>query len=93
MHAVLVTVDIAAGRGDETEKLLHEGTIPRAKSLAGFQRGVWMRSSDKSTGRGVMLFDTEENATAAVTAVEQGQPPDAPVKIRSVETFEVMAEA
>ncbi len=93
MYAVVGTVDIEAGRGDEAEKLLHDFTIPAVKSLAGFQRGVWIRSSDKSNGRSFMLFDTEENATAAVAAAEQGPPPGAPVTMRSVEMFEVVGEA
>ena len=93
MYAVVGTVDIEAGRGDEAEKLLNEFTIPGVKAQPGFVRGVWMRSSDQSNGRGIMLFDTEENATAAAAAAKQGPPPGAPVSIRSVEMFEVVGEA
>ncbi len=91
MYAVVESVDIEVARGDEAEKLLHDVVIPARRSQAGFVRGVWMRSSDKSRGRGVMLFDTEESATAAVA--EQGPPPGAPVTVRSVEMFEVLGEA
>lgn len=93
MYAVLVTVDLEAARADESKKLLDETTIPAAKSLTGFARGVWLRSGDNSNGRGVMLFDSEENATAAVAAAKQGPPPGGPVSVRSVETFEVLGEA
>jgi hypothetical protein len=40
MHGIVVTVDIDAARGDEAVKLLHEFTIPTAKSQEGFVRGV-----------------------------------------------------
>ena len=93
MYAVLVTVDLEAARADESKKLLHEFTIPATKSLTGFARGVWLRSSDNSNGRGVMLFDTEASATAAVAAAKQGPPPGAPVSVRSVDMFEVLGEA
>ena len=93
MYAVLVTVDLEADRSDESKTHLHEFTIPAVKSQSGFARGVWLRSSDNSNGCGVMLFDTEENATAAVAAAKQGPPPGAPVSIRSVEMFEVVGEA
>ena len=92
MHGVIVTVDIEATR-EEAEKLLQEYTIPMAKSLEGFVRGVWLRSEDGSNGRGVILLDSEEHARAAVARIQQGPPPGAPVSLRSVDVFEVMAEA
>lgn len=93
MHALLVAVDIDAARGDEALKLLEEFTIPTAKSLEGFVRGVWLRSSDGSAGRGVVVFDSEDHAKAAAETVRQGPPPDAPVTLRGVDLFEVVGEA
>ncbi len=93
MYAMLVTVDIDAARADDAVKLLQEFTIPTAKSQEGFVRGAWLRSSDKSNGRGVVLFDTEEHASAAAGLAQQGPPPGAPVKMQSVEVFEVIGEA
>jgi hypothetical protein len=92
MHGVVVAVDIHGNR-EEAEKLLREFTVPRAKSLDGFVRGVWLRSEDGSQGRGVILLDTEENARAAAGQIRQGPPPGAPVTLRGVDLFEVMAEA
>jgi hypothetical protein len=92
MYGIVVTVDIQGTR-EEAEKLLQEFTIPSAKSLEGFVRGVWLRSDDGSNGRGVVLLDTEAHARAAVERVRQGPPPGAPVTLRSVDVFEVMAEA
>jgi hypothetical protein len=93
MHGMFVTVDIDTDRGDEVQKLLQEFTIPMAKSQDGFQRGVWLRSTDGSIGRGVVLFDSEEHASAAAERVKQGPPPGAPVTFRSVEVFRVVGEA
>jgi hypothetical protein len=90
MYARVDTVDIDAARADEAAKFLHEVGIPGAKSQEGFVRGLWLRSSDKSNGRGVVLFDTEEHARAAGL---EGPPPGAPVTIQSVEVFEVIGEA
>ena len=56
-------------------------------------RGVWLRSNDQSTGRGVVLFDTEEHARATAAVTEQGPPSGAPVTVRSVDVFEVIGEA
>jgi hypothetical protein len=94
MHAMLVTVDIESERNEESIKVLHEITIPGAKAQPGFQRGIWLRSADGSQGRGIVLFDTEENANASASMLrEQGPPPQAPVKLRTVEVFEVVGEA
>ncbi len=94
MWAMLVTVDIEQDRTDESEKMLREVTIPGAKAQEGFVRGMWLRSADRTKGRGVVVFDSEEQAKATVAMLtDQGPPPEAPVKIRSVDVFEIIAEA
>ena len=93
MHGIVVTVDIESGRSEEAAKLLDEFTIPRAKSLEGFVRGVWLRSSDGSQGRGIILIDSEEHARAGAEVIRQGPPPGAPVSLRSADVFEVIREA
>ena len=93
MHGIVTTVDIDTARGDEAENLLQEFAIPSAKGQDGFQRGVWLRSNDGSNGRSVVLFDTEEHASAAAESARQGPPPGSPVTVRSVEVFRVVGEA
>jgi hypothetical protein len=93
MHGFVGTVEIDASRSDEALKLLQEFTIPTAKSQPGFVRGVWLRSDDGSIGRSVLLFDTKEHAESAADVARQGPPPGAPVTVRNVEVFEVVAEA
>ena len=92
MHGVVVTVDIE-GEIEDVLKMLDEFTIPRAKSLEGFVRGVWIRSSDGSQGQSIVLFDSEEHAQAAAEVIRQGPPPGAPISLRSAEVFEVVREA
>jgi hypothetical protein len=93
MHAVLVTVEIDPARGDESVKLLHEFVIPSAKSLDGFERGYWLRTEDLRQGRGVIMFDTADHAKAAAARVRGWPPPGMLVTYRSIEVFEVIAEA
>lgn len=93
MHAMLVTVELDSGRRDEGEKVLNEFTIPTVKAQPGFVRGAWLRAEDGSSGRGVVMFDTAEHAHAAAGLAKQGPPAGAPVTIRTVEVFEVIAEA
>ena len=93
MHAVIVRVTIDAGRGDEATKTLHTEVVPMAKSSEGFVRGLWLRSSDGDTGRGVIVFDSEEHARAAAERAATETVAGRPVKFESVEVVEVVAEA
>ena len=91
MHVVLVTAEIDPERRDMAEQILHDVTVPSVKSQPGFVRGTWVRSADGSQGRGFIVFDSEEHANALVPQVKP--PEGAPVTIKSVEVFEVLAEA
>jgi hypothetical protein len=93
MHVMVTTVEIDAARGDEAQQLLQEFVIPTAKSQPGFMRGVWLRSKDGSHGRGVVAFDTEEQANAAAELAKQGPPEGSPATPRSIEVYEVVGEA
>jgi hypothetical protein len=94
MYAVIGRVEIDASRRDEAQKTLQEEVIPRVKSAEGFVRGLWLRSSDGTKGRAVVVFDTEEHARAgAEMARQQAPPPGAPVTFESAEVVEVVAEA
>jgi len=93
MYAMLVTVTLDAARADEADKQLHEVTVPAVKSQDGFVRGIWIRDPDKSRGRGVVVFESEQHATAAAELVRQQPATGGPVTVDSVEIFEVAAEA
>jgi hypothetical protein len=74
--------------GDRVEgmKILDEVVVPQAKAQPGFQRGTWMHTSDGKTGTGVIVFDTEEHASAAMAALQP--PPGGPTVINCA-VFEV----
>jgi hypothetical protein len=90
MWAVVVTVGIDPARADEAVAL-RQAAVLRAKAREGFVRGTWLGSSDRNRACSVLQFDTEEQAEAFAAGARLGPPPGAPVTLRSVELFEVMA--
>jgi hypothetical protein len=89
-HAVVLRVKLLEGESPgEAERMLKDLVVPAAKAQSGFQNGIWMRSSD-NTGMGVVVFDTEEHADAATSALKP--PPGGPELISST-VYEVGAQA
>jgi hypothetical protein len=89
-HAVVIQVKVDAD-SDVAHRhgILHEYVIPAVKTLPGFQKGAWMNDG-VGTGMCIVVFDTEENAKAAVTPLT---PPGGPAVISSaVYTVEIEAE-
>ena len=91
MYAVVRHVEIKdAEAGDE---YLHGQVVPTVRGLPGFVRAVWLTDPERKRGMGVLLFETEEHARAAVEAAPTlGE--DAPVRFtRPPDVFVVAAEA
>jgi hypothetical protein len=88
-HAVVLQVKLLEENFEEAERMLKEMVVPNAKAQSGFQKGIWMRSADHS-GLGVVVFDSAENAEAAVSALKP--PPGGPELISST-VYEVGAQA
>jgi len=86
-HAVVMQVNLV-GDAVEGMKMLDEVVIPQAKAQPGFQRGMWMHNAAR-TGTGVMVFDTEDHASAAMGALQP--PPGGPTVINCA-VFEVARE-
>jgi hypothetical protein len=89
-YAFIAEVEFADDDVDASRRMLIEGLIPVAKSLPGFQSGVWTRSGRK--GIGTIIFDTEDNASAGQAALKENRPADAP-KIAQSGIYEVMGQA
>jgi hypothetical protein len=87
-HAVVMQVNLVGDPG-EGIKMLDEVVIPQAKAQPGFQRGTWMHSK-AMTGTGVMVFDTEDHASAAMEAL---QPPAGGPTVINCAVFEIAREA
>ena len=46
MHGVIVQVRIDSSREEEARSTLHDVVVPRARALAGFSSGTWLRALD-----------------------------------------------
>jgi quinol monooxygenase YgiN len=91
MHAVIVTVTIAAGQFDAARKVLQEQAVPRVKQMPGFVKAYWTRSADGAHGTSMVVFTTKQNADEAASTVRSTAPPF--VTVNGVEVAEVVAEA
>jgi hypothetical protein len=94
MHGVIVQVKVQSNQEEEARRMLREVVVPRAKRLAGFAGGTSLRALESDAGRGVLLFESEEAARAAVVEIRsQGPPPGVPVTLEAVDAYEVVAQA
>jgi hypothetical protein len=94
MHGVIVQVKIDSAREEQARGVLREVIVPSAKALPGFVSGTWLRALDGEGGRGVLLFESEEDARSAAERIRsEGPPPGAPVTMDAVEAYEVAAQA
>jgi hypothetical protein len=87
MHAVVVrsTVhDVEQGR-----KFLQEQAIPRLSQAPGFVGAQWVRL-EGGTGTGMLTFESQEQAQAAVEQLRTNPPPETAVTINTVEVGEVV---
>lgn len=90
MHAVVTKAtihDIDQGR-----ELLNETGIPRLKQAPGFVAGNWVSLAD-GTGRGMVIFESEEAAQAAAEQIRTNPPAGDAVTIDSIEVGEVVGHA
>jgi hypothetical protein len=93
MHALLVQLEIDAGREDEAIGFLNNAGVPMISSGRGFVSGTWMRAANGTTTRSLMLYETKDAADDAAARASQGPPPGAPTTFVSAEVFEVLAQA
>ena len=89
-YAFISEVEFADDDMDASRRLLNDGLMPVAKSLPGFQSGVWVRAGRK--GIGTIIFDTEDNASAGQATLNEKRPAEAP-KITQSGIYEVMGQA
>jgi hypothetical protein len=86
-HAVVILVKLDPNSDFEhRHSILKEYIIPEVKGLPGFQKATWMNDG-AGTGTSVIVFDTEEHATAALAPLMPANGP--PVISSSVQAIEV----
>jgi hypothetical protein len=89
MHAVFVQVSIKDADG--AQKALEEQVVPRVSQAPGFVAGYWTRAADRSNGRAMIIFESQEAAQAAAEQL-RANVPDA-VTLEGAEVREVVASA
>ncbi len=75
MHAVVVEVNIEAGREDEGIAYLHANVLPDMKQVPGLVSGYWLASKE-GQGLTVLVFDDEEAAQATAGGLARAPRPD-----------------
>ena len=77
-HAVVVQVRIAPDSDIEHRRgVLNDFVIPQVRTLPGFRNATWMNDG-AGVGTCIVVFDSEENARAAVAPLT---PPSGPAVI------------
>ena len=92
MYGVIIEVNIKPNRKEEARKMINDLIVPRAKTHEGIVKGYWLQELNTDILRAIQIYDTEEHATATAKRIEsEGPPPEAPVTLISVKTYEVFA--
>ena len=92
MHALIITLDLDAGRADQAISMVTEMVVPLVTPLPGFTVGYWMRSVDKTKGFAVEVYESQTSAEAALR--DRPAPPpglDLPWTLAGAEIVEVVA--
>jgi len=90
MHAVIGMVSIPAGREDEATEHLKTNVLPMIKQAPGVITGYFVAPQD-GKGIGFTLYDTEDNARAAVEMARNAPLPEG-VSFDSIDVREVVAQ-
>jgi hypothetical protein len=78
---------------DDAEKELNTMVVPAASAAKGFVSGVWAHSPD-GKGVGVIVFESEQDAKDFVAQMRSlDRPGDSPVKLDSMEVYDLAATA
>jgi hypothetical protein len=88
MWAAVVSVEV--DDADESARILNEQVIPGVKQSPGFVSGVWV-NVDAKHGTSIVVFDSEENAKAAMPPEGPGPMPG--VTITSSRVGQVVGQA
>jgi hypothetical protein len=92
MHAVVVTVTIAAGQFEASRKALQESVVPQVSKAPGFVKGYRAATLDGRNGLSFVVFRTKTDAENAAK-MARSNPMQPGVTVSGVEVREVVAEA
>ena len=92
MHAIVGTSTIDTSRGEEAVKMA-EGILANVSQAPGFVSGAFTRSADGTSGRSMILFESQEAAGAVAADARSLMPENPPVELVSLEVYEVVASS
>jgi hypothetical protein len=87
MHAVVVRSTLHDF--DKATRFLREQAIPRVSQAPGFVGAQWVRVGEHA-GTSTVIFESEENANAAVEQMRANPPPADALTMDTVEVGEVV---
>jgi hypothetical protein len=90
-YAALIQVDNSSEDPDEGREGLRGELLPFLQTLAGFDEAVLLTAYERGRGVALIVFDTEEQASALTSGLALGQSLRQGVSITGIETFEVTA--
>jgi len=91
MHAVVTRVSVQDG--PEATQFLRETVVPGVKQAPGFVAGYWVRLEGGDEGTAVIAFESEDNARAAASRIEEAVGQNPGVTLKSATVGEVVANA
>lgn len=92
MYAMVGTSKLNFAHTDDAARMA-DGVLSSLRGAPGFVTGSFARSADGNHGRSMVLFETEEQAQAAIEKARATIPAGGPVELVSLEVYEVVAHA
>ena len=93
MFGIIIEVIVEPNREGEARAMLNNMVLPRAKGHTGIVAGYWLRDVGSDILRSIQIYDTEINAKETAEKIRaEGPPPGAPVRLVSVNNYEVIAQ-
>lgn len=89
MYAIVGTANLDSARADEAMAIA-KNILANVSATPGFVSGTFARSADRTAGRSMMVFETEEAAQAVADKARGMIPADGPTQIVSLDVFEVV---
>jgi hypothetical protein len=65
MHTMVVQMSVDPSRGEAVARHFREDIVGWAKQQPGFVSGQWLLTAGRNQGLGVVIFASEDDATAA----------------------------
>ena len=93
MYGLIIDVKVDPNREKEARDMLSNMVVPRARTHKGIVAGYWLRDVKENILRTVELYDNEANTNETRDRIRsQNPPPNTPITLVSINTYEVIAQ-